>query len=44
LLLNFCEKIHANICDSERQPLSAENIKDLKLRASRYLLNDQESN
>ena len=40
----FCEKIHANICDSERQPLSAENIKDLKLRASRYLLNDQESN
>ena len=39
----FCEKIHANICDSERQPLSLESIKDLKLRASRYLLNDEES-
>ena len=40
----FCEKIHANICDSERQPLSAESIKDLKMRASRYLLNDEEPN
>ena len=39
----FCEKIHANICDSQRQPLSAESIKDLKMRASRYLLNDEES-
>ena len=39
----FCEKIHANICDSERQPLSAESIKDLKMRASHYLLNDEES-
>ena len=39
----FCEKIHANICDSDRQPLSAESIKDLKMRASRYLLNDEES-
>ena len=39
----FCEKIHANICDSERQPLSLESIKDLKLRASRYLLTDEES-
>ena len=38
----FCEKIHANICDSQRQPLSAESIKDLKMRASRYLLNDEE--
>ena len=38
----FCEKIYANICDSDRQPLS-ENIKDLKMRASRYLLNDEES-
>ena len=39
----FCEKIYANICDSDRQPLSAESIKDLKMRASRYLLNDEES-
>jgi FtsZ-interacting cell division protein ZipA len=39
----FCEKIHASICDSERQPLSAESIKDLKMRASHYLLNDEES-
>ena len=38
----FCEKIYANICDSDRQPLSAESIKDLKMRASRYLLNDEE--
>ena len=39
----FCEKIYANICDSDRQPLSAESIKNLKMRASRYLLNDEES-
>ena len=39
----FCEKIYANICDSVRQPLSTESIKDLKMRASRYLLNDEES-
>tara|TARA_B100001057_G_scaffold452132_1_gene495797 strand:+ start:436 stop:999 length:564 start_codon:yes stop_codon:yes gene_type:complete len=39
----FCEKIYANICDSDRQPLSAKSIKDLKIRASRYLLNDGES-
>ena len=39
----FCEKIYANICDSDRQPLSAESIKDLKMRAFRYLLNNEES-
>ena len=39
----FCEKIYANICDSDRQPLSPESIKDLKMQASRYLLNDEES-
>jgi len=39
----FCEKIYANICDSDREPLSAESIKNLKMRASRYLLNDEES-
>ena len=37
----FCEKIHANICDSERRPLSADSIKDLKMQASNYLLNDK---
>ena len=39
----FCEKIHANICNSERQPLSADSIKDLKIRASNYLVNDEKS-
>mgnify|MGYP001158536514 FL=1 len=38
----FCEKIHANLCDSHRQPLSAEGIKELKLRAASYLLKDEE--
>ncbi len=39
----FCEKIHANLCDSERQPISAEAIKELKIRASKYLLNNEEA-
>tara|TARA_B100000886_G_scaffold229038_1_gene159712 strand:+ start:31 stop:594 length:564 start_codon:yes stop_codon:yes gene_type:complete len=39
----FCEKMYANICDSDRQPLSADSIKHLKMRAYRYLVNDEES-
>lgn len=40
----FCEKLHANLCDSEREPLFTEGIKNLKIRAANYLLDSKQLN